>query len=86
MTVNEKGYEERILQEIKGLNHDDIEKILRMIHFMKKEILNYSDKTAENANIMAYAGMLSDLNDEEANLFKHITTRRNLFEGRKVQL
>ena len=84
--ISEKVYEERILQEIKGLNHNDIEKILRMIHFMKKEILNYSDKNAENANIMAYAGMLSDLNDEEADLFKHITKRRHLFEGREVKL
>ena len=84
--ISEKVYEERILQEIKGLTHDDIEKILRMIHFMKKEILNDSDKNTENANIMAYAGMLNDLNDEEADLFKHITKRRNLFAGREVKL
>ncbi len=84
--ISEKVYEERILQEIKGLTHDDIEKILRMIHFMKKEILNYSDKTAENTNIMAYAGMLSDLSDEEADLFKHNIKRRHLFEGPEVQL
>ena len=84
--ITDKVYEQRILQEIKGLNHNDIEKILRMIHFMKKEIFNYSDKNAENANIMAYAGMLSDLSDEEVELFTHITKRRHLFEGREVKL
>ena len=85
MIVNQT-YEQKLLHEIKDLDQKDVEKILRMIHFMKKEILNYSDKTAETANIMAYAGMLSDLSDEEANLFKHITKRRNLFDGREVQL
>lgn len=84
--ISDKEHEQLILQEIKGLNHDDIEKILRMIHFMKNEILNYSDKNAENANIMAYAGMLSDLNDEEADVFEHIIKRRNLFDGREVEL
>jgi len=42
--------------------------------------IHQSAKNAENANIMAYAGMLSDLNDEKADLFKHITKRRHFFE------
>ncbi len=85
--IKDKEYEQQLLQEIKGLNQDDIEKILRMIHFMKNEFFTASNKeTAEKINILNYAGMLSDLTDEETTVFTHITNRRNLFGGRELNL
>ncbi|MCF8077197.1 MAG: hypothetical protein K9K63_11675 [Desulfotignum sp.] len=85
--IKDKEYEQQLLQEIKGLNQDDLEKILRMIHFMKNEFFTASKKeTAEKINILNYAGMLSDLTDEETAVFTHITNRRNLFGGRELNL
>lgn len=85
--IKDKEYEQQLLQEIKGLNQDDVEKILRMIHFMKNEFFT-SSKTekAKKINIMNYAGMLSDLTDEELDAFTHITKRRNIFGGRELNL
>lgn len=82
--IADKAYEKKLLQEIKGLNEEDIEKILRMIHFMKNEIL-FSQSERTN-NIMNYAGMLSDLTDEEIEVFMQFCKRRELFGGREVGL
>jgi vacuolar-type H+-ATPase subunit H len=86
--IKNKEYAQQLLQEIKGLNQDDVEKILRMIHFVKNEFFTSSKKqTAEKKiNILNYAGMLSDLTDEETVVFTHITKRRNLFGGRELTL
>ncbi len=67
--IEDKTHERRLLQEIKGLDQNDVEKILRMVHFMKKEILMVKKKRG-NPNIMKYAGMLNDLTAEEISLFK----------------
>jgi hypothetical protein len=54
---------------------------------MKNEFFTASKKeTAEKINILNYAGMLSDLTDEETAVFTHITNRRNLFGGRELTL
>ncbi len=83
--IADKTYEQKLLQEIKGLNQNDVKKILRMIHFMKKEIFTTEKKT-ENINIMNYAGMLNDLTDEEVNVFATVLQRQKLFGGREVNL
>jgi len=83
--IEDKTHEHRLLQEIKGLNQNDMEKILRMVHFMKKEILMITKKRV-NRNIMNYAGMLNDLTVEETELFTNAIQRQSLFGGRVVKL
>ncbi|MFN2266847.1 MAG: hypothetical protein ABR533_01120, partial [Desulfonatronovibrio sp.] len=51
------------------LDREETEKIFKMIHFMKEEILKEKDKSS-NPDIMQYAGMLSDLSPEEDKLFE----------------
>ena len=84
MIVNQT-YEQKLLHEIKDLDQKDVEKILRMIHFMKKEIFT-SKKKMPKTDIMSFAGMLNDLTEEEANLYNSGIQRKELFRGREVEL
>ncbi len=77
--------EERLLQEIKGLDRDDAEKIIKMVHFMKEEILKEKQKNSK-PDIMKYAGMLSDLSPEDSDLFEQAVQRKSMFRGRKIEL
>ncbi len=80
-----RSIEERLLQEIKGLDRDDAERIIKMIHFMKEEILKDKHKSSK-PDIMKYAGMLSDLSPEDSELFEQAVQRKSMFEGRKLEL
>ena len=77
--------EQKIVDEIRGLDQNGMVKILRMIHFMKREFLT-TEKNRNNPNIIKYAGMLKDLTDEESELFTNAIQRQNMFGGRKVKL
>ncbi|MFP4325678.1 MAG: hypothetical protein ACLFP9_06640 [Desulfonatronovibrio sp.] len=77
--------EQRLLQEIKGLDREETEKIFKMIHFMKEEILKEKD-ICSKPDIMQYAGMLSDLTPEEGELFERAVQRKSMFGGREVEL
>lgn len=76
---------QRLLQEINDLEQQDIEKLIRMIHFMKKEILT-KDKKDMNDSILNYAGMLQDMSDEETATYHNAIQRRNMFESRDVNI
>ncbi len=75
---------ERLLQEINDLEEQDIEKLIRMIHFMKKEILKTDKKSMDS--ILNYAGMLQDMSDEETAIFSRAIQRRSMFESRDVNI
>ncbi len=77
--------EERLLQEIKGLEREETEKTIKMIHFMKEEILKEKDKSSK-PDIMKYAGMLSDLSPEDIEIFEQAVQRKSMFGGREVKL
>lgn len=76
---------QRLLQEINDLEQQDIEKLIRMIHVMKKEILK-KDKKDTNDSILNYAGMLQDMSDEEIANYHNAIQRRNMFESRDVNI
>lgn len=80
-----ENQEQKLLQEIKDLSEKDIEKIIRIIHFLKKEILA-EKKEETGAQVMNYAGILEDLTEEEAELFDRAVQRKSLFRGREVAL
>ncbi len=86
MLVNKNNInEQKLLDEVKGLNKNDMVKILKMIHFMKREFLTTKENRI-SPNIIKYAGMLKDLTDEESEIFTNAIQRRNMFGGRKVKL
>lgn len=78
--------EEELLKEVKGLKQNDIKKILRMIHFMKKEIFEVDGGGKPPFHIMDYAGMLKDLSPEEAELFTNAIQRKRMFGEREIDL
>lgn len=78
--------EEQLLREIRGLQQGDIKKIVKMIHFMKREIFEAGRGEKPALDIMHYAGMLKDLSFEEAELFANAIQRRPLFGTRGIAL
>ncbi len=74
--------EQRLLQEIKGLDRDEAEKIIKMVHSMKKEILK-AKQQKPRPDLMKYAGILNDLSPDEEELFNQAVQRKSMFKGRR---
>ena len=83
--LTKTNLEQELLKEIKGLTQSDISRIVKMVHFVKKEILGRNQEGAK-LQIMGYAGMLKDMTDEETALFNEAARRRSLFKDRVVRL
>ena len=76
-------YEAELLAELKGLPEEEQAKLLRLIRFLKEEILpRGGDKKA----ILRHAGLLADLSPEEEERFEEAVRRRSLFGERSVRL
>jgi len=78
------SFEQQLLQEVRNLDQDDLEKILRMIHFMKKEIFPVKHGR-RGTGINQYAGMLKDMSDHETELFTAAIQRTSMFGKRDMQ-
>jgi len=78
-------YEKQLCHELRDLDKDSFEKILRMIHFMKKEILNVKGARRE-AKIVKYAGMLNDMSDDEVDCFSAAIQRKSMFGQRDMRI
>ena len=77
--------EQRFLQEIKGLDQDEVEKIIKMVRFMKSEFLKAKQKNTR-PDLMKYAGFLNDLSPDENELFNQAVQRKSMFKGRELEL
>lgn len=77
--------EKRLIEEIKELDQEETEKIIKMIHFMKEEILKGKQKRAK-PDIMKYASMLGDMSSEENELFEQAVQRKSMFKNRELEL
>jgi pantothenate kinase-related protein Tda10 len=77
--------EQRLRQELRGLDQESFEKILRMIHFMKKEILNVKH-ARRGSEIIQYAGLLNEMSDDEADRFSAAIQRTSMFGQRDTRL
>jgi hypothetical protein len=76
-------YEAELLAELKDLPEAEQAKLLRLIQFLKEEILSRGgDKEA----ILRHAGLLADLTPEEEERFTEAVRRCSLFGGRQVRL
>jgi hypothetical protein len=79
------NYEQELLQEMKGLSPSDIARIVKMVHFVKEEILGKKTIPARQ-KILGFTGMLKDMTNEETELFNEAVKRGNLFRDRVVKL
>jgi hypothetical protein len=77
--------EQELLKEIKGLTQPDISRIVKMVRFVKKEILGKKKEDVKQ-QIMGCAGILKDMTDEETALFNEAARRKSLFRDRMVRL
>lgn len=77
-------YEAELLAEIKDLPEAEQAKLLRLIQFLKEEIL--LPKGDDKAAILRHAGLMADLTPEEEERFTEAVRRRSLFGGRRVWL
>lgn len=80
-----KDQEQQLLKEIQDLEEHEVDKIINMISFMKKEILKPS-KEKQKYNTLKYAGMLKDISNEDANSFSNAIQRRSMFGSRETEL
>ncbi|MFZ3044999.1 MAG: hypothetical protein WA151_03725 [Desulfatirhabdiaceae bacterium] len=83
--LTKMNYEQELLKEIKDLAPSDKIRIIRMVHFMKKEILEKNKKDSKLI-IMDYAGMLENLTDDESDRFNEAVKRTSLFRDRMIRL
>lgn len=77
-------YEAELLAEIKALPEEEQAKLLRLIQFLKEEILRPEGEDKEK--ILRHAGLLADLSPEEERRFAEAVRRRSLFGERQVRL
>ena len=83
--LTKMNLEQELLKEIEGLTQSDISRIVKMVHFVKKEILGKKKEDVKQ-QILGYAGMLKDLTDEEKESFNEAARRKSLFRDRVVRL
>jgi len=77
-------YEAELLAEFKDLPEEEQAKLLRLIQFLKEEIL--LPKRGDKEAVLRHAGLLADLTLEEEERFAEAVRRRSLFGGRQVRL
>lgn len=81
-------YAEELLEELQDLTEAEQVKLLKLIRFLKEEILQEFEFRAEQdkATILRHAGLLADLTPQERERFEQAVGRHSLFGGRSVRL
>ena len=77
-------YETELLAELKEFPEEEQAKLLRLIQFLKEEILRPKGEGKEE--VLRHAGLLADLTPEEEERFTEAVRRRSLFGKRQVRL
>ncbi|NJD53816.1 MAG: hypothetical protein FIB07_13225 [Candidatus Methanoperedens sp.] len=81
--ISRNRYENIILNEIQGLSDRELSKIVKTIHFMKKEIIG--EKQGNVVDILKFAGIWKKMSRTELDIFSEIVKEREKFsEGRAV--
>lgn len=86
--------EEELVEELKALSAVERTKLLKLIRFLKEEILLQTptrgglkeSREAAKAAVLRHAGLLADLTPEEEQRFTEAVRRRSLFGKRRVRL
>ena len=81
-------YAGELLAELKDLSEEEQAKLLKLIRFLKEEILQEPTSGAEmdKEAILRHAGLLADLSATEKERFEQAVRRRSLFADRPVRL
>lgn len=83
--LSKMSFEQQLLNEVKGLHREDIARIVKIVHLIKKELLEKKVKVLRK-DILQYAGILKDLTAEEAMVFNEAVKRKSLFGARTLKL
>ena len=79
-------YEGELVAELKDLSAVEQAKLLKLIRFLKEEILQEPADLSDKAAILRHAGLLADLSPEEEQRFTQALRRRTLFGNRRTRL
>ncbi len=81
-------YAGELLAELKDLKEEEQAQLLKVVRFVKEEILQEPVSAADRDKeaILRHAGLLADLSSEEKERFEHAVRRRSLFANRPVRL
>lgn len=81
--ISKNKYENIVLKEIQGLSERELFKVIKTIHFLKKEILR--EKQGNVADILKFAGIWKDIPQNQMDIFSEILREREQFsKGRPV--
>jgi hypothetical protein len=94
MATRSRHDEEELLEELKALSAIERAKLLKLIRFLKEEMLAQppardaleESREASKAAVLRHAGLLADLTPEEEQRFTEAVRRRRLFGRRRVRL
>ncbi len=79
-------HEEELLEEFRGLSEVEWAKLLKLVRFLKEEILPETPASSDKAAVLRHAGLLADLTPDEEQRFTETVRRRRLFGKRRVRL
>jgi hypothetical protein len=71
------------LAEIRSLPEQELSKVIELVRSFRKESLSRKPRKEE---ILKYAGLLSDLTEDEKKVFDQAVRRRSLFSGRELSV
>jgi hypothetical protein len=81
--ISKSIYENILLNEIQGLSEKELSKVVKTIHFLKKEILNEKRQNVED--VLKFFGSWKDIPRKELHIFSEIRKEREKFsEGRVI--
>lgn len=79
-------YARELLSEFKDLSETEQAKLLKLVRFLKEEILQEPLAAPDKAAILRHAGLLADLSLDEEKRFTQAVRRRSLFGARRARL
>ncbi len=81
--ISKNRYENILLKEVHGLSERELFKIVKIIHFLKEEILE--EKRGNVTDVLKFAGIWKGMPKNKADIFSGILKEREKFsEGRSI--
>lgn len=81
--ISRSECEKLLYDDVKELSDSDLFKVVKTVHFFKKEILQ--KEHGDVSDILKFAGIWKDLAQNKAKIFENIIKERDKFsEGRTI--
>ncbi|MBW6519270.1 MAG: hypothetical protein K0A89_12325 [ANME-2 cluster archaeon] len=79
--ISRSRYEKFLLKDVRELSDNDFRKVVKTIHFFKKEI--FKQKHGNVYDVLRFAGIWKQMGPEKVGIFSDILKERDKFsEGR----